>query len=65
MSTSVLAAGCTMSSSFMMVAPSFEMVTPCSSMIRLLRHQNVVQGDMGSGVQCKPQPVMQGNMGVC
>ena len=30
MSTRVLAAGCTTSKSFMIVAPSFDMVTPCS-----------------------------------
>ena len=36
MSTRVLAAGCTMSSSFMMVAPSFEMVAePLASTISL------------------------------
>ena len=32
MSTSVLAAGCMISNSFMIVAPSLEMVTPCRQM---------------------------------
>ena len=31
MSTRILAAGCTTSSSFMSVAPSLEMVTPCAA----------------------------------
>lgn len=33
MSASVLAAGCTISSSFMIVAPSFDMVIPCTTQV--------------------------------
>lgn len=53
MSTSVLAAGCMISNSFMIVAPSLEMVTPC-------RQRLLLQRQMAGTLHCR-ELVSQGS----